>query len=103
MNLASLVSDLKSVDSTLTIVAKRPWTGGSDAQLVSLTDNGRVPSNVLREGFFYLLEVSIALDEVLGELVNHLSLDQQVAAIIYYAENDAYPGWLNTIARQLRG
>ena len=103
MNLASLIADLESVDNTLTIVAKRPWTANSDARLVSLTDEYRIPSNVLQEGFEYFLEVSIALDEVLGELASQLSPAQRVAAIVYYAENDAYPDWLNAIARSLLG
>jgi hypothetical protein len=63
----------ESVDNTLTIVAKRPWTANSDARLVSLTDEYRIPSNVLQEGFEYFLEVSIALDEVLGELASQLT------------------------------
>lgn len=101
MNLASIIADLESIDSTLTIVAKRPWTANSDAHLVFLTDACHIPSNVLQAGFEYFLEVSIALDEVLGELANQLSPAQRVAAIIYYAENDAYPDWLNAIARSL--
>ncbi|AVA34643.1 MULTISPECIES: hypothetical protein [Cupriavidus] len=103
MNLASIIADLESADSTLTIVAKRPWTANSDARLVSLTDEYSIPGNVLQEGFEYFLEVSIALDEVLGEFAGRLSSDQRVAAIVYYAENDAYPDWLNAIARSLLG
>ncbi|KWW35018.1 hypothetical protein [Cupriavidus metallidurans] len=103
MNLASIIADLESADSTLTIVAKRPWTANSGARLVSLTDEYSIPGNVLLEGFEYFLEVSIALDEVLGESASRLSSDQRVAAIVYYAENDDYPDWLNAIARSLHG
>ena len=103
MNLASIIADLESADSTLTIVAKRPWPANSDARLVSLTVEISIPGYVLQEGFEYFLEVSIALDEVLGEFAGRLSSDQRVAAIVYYAENDAYPDWLNAIARSLLG
>lgn len=99
MNLASIISDLESIDNTLTIVAKRPWTANSHARLISLIDESGIPNNELQEGFEYFIEVSIALDEVLGELASRLSPAQRVAAIIYYAENDAYPDWLNAIAR----
>lgn len=103
MNLASIIANLESADNTLTIVAKRPWTANSDARLVSLTDEYRIPNDVLQEGFEYFLEVSIARDEALGELAGRLSPAQRVAAMVYYAENDAYPDWLNAIARPLRG
>jgi hypothetical protein len=97
MNLGSIIASLVSVDDSLTIVAKRPWNADSEARLISTADGGRIPSAVLRDGFEYVLEVSVALDEVLGERADRLSPAQRVAAIIYYAENDAYPDWLNAL------
>jgi len=96
LNLGLIVENL-SADETRTIVAKRPWTANSEARLVSLTDEYRIPSEVLSEGFEYFLEADIALNDVLGELVSRLSTAQQIAAIVYYAENDAYPDWLSTM------
>ncbi len=96
LNLALIVANLSSGDSR-TIVAKRPWTANSEARLVSLTDEFRVPSDVLSEGFDYFLEVDIALDEVLGELADRLSPAQRIAAVVFYAENDAYPDWLTAM------
>ncbi len=97
MNLASIIANLESVDSARTIVAKRPWNASSEARLVLTADDGRIPSGVLRDGFEYFLEVSVALDEVLGSRADRLSPTQRLAAIIYYAENDAYPDWLNAL------
>lgn len=94
MNLALIIENLSASDSR-TIVAKRPWSETSEAQLVSLSDEYRVPSDVLNEGFEYFLEVDVAVNEVLGELASRLSAAQRFAAVLYYAENDAYPDWLN--------
>jgi len=96
LNLARIVETL-SADETRTIVAKRPWTATSEAQLVSLTAEHRVPSEVLSEGFEYFLEADIALNDVLGELGGPLSTAGKIAALVYYAENDAYPDWLSAM------
>lgn len=101
MNLGLIIASL-SADDTRTIVAKRPWTANSEARLVSLTDEFHVPSDVLSEGFEYFLEVDIAVNEVLGELANRLSPAQRIAAVVYYAENDAYPDWLNAMGGNAR-
>lgn len=96
MNLGLIIASL-SADDTRTIVAKRPWTANSEARLVLLTDEYRVPSDVLSEGFEYFLEVDIAVNEVLGDRANRLSPAQRIAAVVFYAENDAYPEWLNAM------
>ena len=98
MNLGEIITTLAS-DDTRTIVARRPWSANSEARLVTLTNEYRVPSDVLREGFEYLLEVDIALNEVLGERASRLSPAQKIEAVVYYAENDAYPDWLNALGR----
>ena len=65
MNLAEIVANLESSDDSLCIVAKRPWTGNSEAKLVGFTDDFRIPVEVLSAGYAYFLEVSTARDEVL--------------------------------------
>ena len=99
MNLAEIVSGLESIDESLCIVAKRPWAGESEAKLVRLTEDFRIPEEVLSAGYEYFLEVSIARDDVLSGPVA-LSKEQQLAAVIYYAEYDAYPEWLNALGSQ---
>ena len=97
MNLASIIAALESIDDSRTIVAKRPWRADSEARLLSTANDGQIPSAVLADGLEYFLEVSVALDEVLGSGAGRLSPDQRVAASIYYAENDASPDWLNAL------
>lgn len=99
MKLADIVTGLDTADDTLCIVAKRPWMGDSEARLVRFTDDFRVPEEVRSAGYEYFLEVSVARDEVLSGPVA-LNDDQKVAAVIYYAENDAFPGWLNALDGQ---
>ena len=95
MQLRDIIDNLESVDDSLCIVAKRPWKSDSEALLVQLTDDYRIPSETTELGYEYFLEVSVALDEVLDGLNSALSSDQRVAAVLYYAENDAFPEWLS--------
>lgn len=94
MQLAQIIASLSSFDDELCIVARRPWTAEAEARLVPLDDDGRIPAAALAERYEYFLEVGVAIDEVIGELQG-LSAEQRVALCIFYAENDAYPEWLN--------
>ncbi len=97
MKLATIIADLEHVDDTMCIVAKRPWTPDSDAKLTALTEQLRIPADVLAEGYAYFLEVSTAIDEVLGDQIARLTDAQRVEAIIFHAENDASPDWLSAM------
>jgi hypothetical protein len=68
-----------------------------------LAEDYRVPSDALEQGYEYFLEVSVALDEVLNELASVLTSEQRVNAVLYYAENDAYPEWLSSLRDQREG
>ena len=94
MRLRDIIDNLESVDDSLCIVAKRPWKPDSEALLVQLTDDYRVPGETTEQGYEYFLEVSVALGEVLDGLNSALSSDQRFSAVLYYAENDAFPDWL---------
>jgi len=97
MNLRHIIADLYSTDESLCIVAKRPWSPDSEAALVRLTEDYRVPTDIQNAGYEYFLEVSVAVDEVLGDIGRSLSPAQREGAILYYAENDAYPTWLGDL------
>jgi len=100
VQLRDVIGDLESADDSLCIVAKRPWTPESEALLVRLTDDWRVPQEVTAQGHEYFLEVSVALDEVLEGIGDRLSNEQRVDALLFYAENDAYPEWLCALRSQ---
>jgi len=88
--LRDIISELESTDTSLCIVAKRPWQPDSEALLVRLTENYRVPGDTLAQGYECFLEVSVDLGSV-------LSSGQRMSAILYYAEHDAYPEWLGRL------
>jgi len=94
MTLREIIDRIAPDSDTLCIVAKKPWGPESEAQLVRLTDDFRVPGEALAQGLEYFLEVSVALDEVLNGLEELLTNEQRFNAVLYYAENDAYPDWL---------
>ncbi|WP_128003686.1 DUF7716 domain-containing protein [Piscinibacter defluvii] len=101
--LRDIIAELESTDASLCIVAKRPWQPDSEALLVRLTEDYRVPRDTLAQGYEYFLEVSVALDEVLNDLGSVLSIEQRMRAVLYYAEHDAYPEWLSNLRNPYRG
>lgn len=96
MKLSDIVVGLETTDDSLCIVAKRPWTENSEAKLVHFIEDFRIPKEALSEGYEYFLEVSTRRDEVLTGPVA-LADEQKIAAVIYYAENDAFPEWLTAL------
>lgn len=96
MSLAEIIAHLDAADDTYCIVARRPWTADAEAKLIALTDDYRVPVDVLADRYEYCLEVSVAREDVIGD-PGTLSPDQRVKACIFYAENDAYPDWLDAL------
>lgn len=96
MTLADIIANLEAIDNSLCIVARRPWTPQAEAKAIELNDGSRIPDDVLSDRYEYFLEVSIARDDVIGEL-RSLSVNQRVEACIFYAENDAYPEWLSKL------
>jgi len=95
MTLGDIFKDLDVLNGDLCIVARRPWTVASDAMLLRLGDEGRVPTHAKDAGYEYFIEVDILRDEVFGDWAPSLNASERSAVAIYYAEYDAYPEWLN--------
>jgi hypothetical protein len=100
MKLSEIIAKLESLDDEQCIVAKRPWSADAEAELVKLTEDYRVPGASLSAGYEYFLEVSVTLDDVLEGLGARLTSQQRVEAVIFYAENDAYPEWLCALRQE---
>ncbi|GAB3767379.1 hypothetical protein GCM10028796_28920 [Ramlibacter monticola] len=100
MKLFEVIAKLETLDDEWCIVAKRPWSADAEAELVELTEDYRIPSAALSAGYEYFLEVSVALDAVLDGLGARLTSEQRVEAVIFYAENDAYPEWLYALRQE---
>ena len=97
MYLRNIIASIDDSSRHLCIVAKQPWSGSSEAKLVELTANFGVPSADLEQGYEYFLEVSVALEEVIGGPGVLLTNEQRLEAVLYYAQNDAFPAWLNQL------
>lgn len=99
MTLRDVILALDATSDDLCIVSKRPWTPEADSELTNLTQDHCVPESVKSRGYDYFLEVLIAKEEVLNHTGALLTPDQRVSAVIYYAEFDACPEWLQEICR----
>lgn len=56
MNLEESVAKAREVSDDMVLVAKPPFTWGSEARYIALTDDFRVPSQVADEGFEVVLD-----------------------------------------------
>ena len=82
--------------SMKTICLRPPWIAESEARVVEVDEDGRVPPDTLSDGLKYFLESNVA-QEVLDGLRNRRAISTEDACrlLLYYAENDAYPEWAN--------
>jgi len=79
------------------LVAKPPFTWGTEAMFTSLTDEFKVPQSVLDGGFQYLLGRSELL-ELLEYLRNKRVSSRTIAEfVIHYAITDSFPGWISDV------
>ncbi|MBR0712095.1 hypothetical protein [Bradyrhizobium liaoningense] len=92
MRLDDVVSRLSSLDSEATIYASEPWTPKSEAMVAREPDAGGTPSEALRAGLRYFLEISVAQDFVedwLASLEQKPTPSEVCQRVIDYAINDA--------------
>lgn len=94
MNLHDVLDQINELDDDKVICARRPWTFEAEAVVGRLDGNLRVPNALARDGFEYFLEVSVA-QEVLEVFGSRNPTEAEIRdLLLYYAENDAYPGWV---------
>ena len=92
MKLIDVITQLKSLDESLTIYAEAPWQKDSTAMVRPEPDDGSLPPDASKLGCTYFLEVSIArdfLDDWSGQLSSEPTQDQKCLRVIEYAINDA--------------
>jgi hypothetical protein len=94
MVLGQILDQLEQWADEKVIFAGKPWSQASEAELGELDASYRVPQSVLDRGLEYFLEVAVA-KEVLAVFDGRPqpSVSKRRDLIIYYAENDAHPGW----------
>ncbi len=85
------------------ICCKRPFHQASDAVIIQLTSDLRVPEETLREGYEYFLEKS-GVEEILELADGKLSSrEAKVELVAHYADYDSYPAWFNDICSRRGG
>lgn len=79
------------------ICCKRPFHQSSEAVIVALTGDYRVPQGTLDQGFEYFLEKD-GVQELLAHAEGKLkSREAKVELVAYYADYDATPAWFNDL------
>jgi hypothetical protein len=102
MKLAKLPGQVPELSTDLVVFAERPWTPDSEMILRELEPDGAIPSELKDSRFRYCLELSV-IDEFTDSLkARGLTAPEQLDAILYYAEYDAFPAWLNRRLRTAR-
>jgi hypothetical protein len=93
MKLVEAVEKLSKLKRSHTLCVKRPWT--ADAECTVVEFEGKVEKATKAAGFEYFLEVHVALEvlEVFGK--RKPTLDEKVRVLLFYAENDAWPDWVD--------
>lgn len=97
LSLGDAVFSVTNCEDNLAICARQPFTSESEAVLVSLTPDYRVPDEVLEKGFSYFLgkEDTLRLLEVLSE--RRVSRQAQVEFLAHFATFDTYPSWFDAL------
>lgn len=95
MKLSQAIDAVINSDESSVIFAKKPWQLDSNAIIDNLDEDYRVPQHISDSGFEYFLESELIheLSEIKAE--KKISLEKLIELVIYYAEYDAYPDWLN--------
>lgn len=80
-----------------TICAKKPFHRSSEAVIVQLTSDYRVPETIKESGYEYFLEQDIVQE--LLEMIEPkaASSETKVEFVIYYADFDAYPSFVDDL------
>ena len=94
MTLREIIAGLEAYDDQSVICMRRPWGGDAECRVERLDESLAIPTRASEEGFDYFLETSVAA-EVLGALGSRpASVDDKIALLVFYAQNDAYPDWV---------
>ncbi|MCS2159403.1 hypothetical protein MUU48_21260 [Scandinavium sp. H11S7] len=92
MILSEIINQLNKFDGDDTIYIKQPWTPESETVVATEPDHGGLPSDAVKTGAEYFLEVFLAqefLEGWLSNLSQKPSDREQCLRLIAYAENDA--------------
>lgn len=100
MDLGTILDQVSTLQDDLCIFAEKPWTPESRAIALPLGADFQTPKEISDQGMDYFLEVNVAKEvlEVFGDCGP--TQEERHRLLIFYAENDAYPGWVYDWHRQ---
>jgi hypothetical protein len=97
MKLADAIGMIAQMGDADVVFAKVPWTPDAEAVISALNQQLGVPDELKQAGFRYFLEKSLIDELMMVRNDKRLNSEQLIDFVIYYAEYDAYPPWLNDI------
>ncbi len=98
MKLSQAIETVINADDSSVVFAEKPWQFDSNAIIDNLDENYRVPQHIHDAGFEYFLESELIHELAEIKTEKNFSLEKLIELIIYYAEYDAYPDWVNELS-----
>lgn len=97
MTIEELLSQISQVPEGSVLVAKPPFTWGSDALFVPYFEGSGIPDSIVKQGYEYLLD-RYDIDDLLADVRNKKLSRRAIAEyIIHYSIMDCAPAWINDI------
>jgi hypothetical protein len=92
MRLQDILSKLERLGDDDVVYARRPWTLESEARIVQFPEDVTIPRMLADDpSFQYFLEGPLLRDLQLQLEQSGRSSGEVIEALLYYAENDAFP------------
>ncbi|WP_431286485.1 DUF7716 domain-containing protein [Roseateles chitinivorans] len=92
MTLAEVLSDIRGLRDGDVVYAVRPWSLSAEAYIFpDPGPDGNVVRFIKGTSFEYFLEVNLIHETIDAALSLGKTIPKAVEAVMYYAENDAYP------------
>ncbi len=92
MTLKDILCEVQALDDDAVIYARRPWRFDSEAEVHAFVADFSVSAEMKGRGLDYFLEVSVAKEVLDGFKQPQSTEAERCELLIYYAENDAFPG-----------
>jgi hypothetical protein len=97
MNLYEAVAKIAHMGDPMAVYTRPPWRSDAPAVIAPLTEDARVPPELLQAGFACFLEASVVSEILDDRSRSILSEDQLVKLLLHYGEYDGFPRWANEL------
>ena len=97
MNVEEAVSKVLEMPANSVIVAKPPFTWGSEALFVDLTADHGIPESVRDAGYEYVIEREELVELLAFLRTKKVGRRTRAEFVIHYALMDCAPAWIDDI------